>query len=67
MREFKGAGGRGGLRGRVTGRPLTFNAVALALRRAQLVPRGKAGEGVALTAAADRESRVTAVSVAAAG
>ena len=53
MRDFKGANRRGGLCGWVTGRPLSLNVVALALRGAQLVPRGKAGEGVTLVAAAD--------------
>ena len=53
MRDFKGAGRRGRLCGWVTRRPLSLNVVALALREAQSVPRGKAGEGVALVAAAD--------------
>ena len=53
MRDFKEAGERGGLRGWVTVRPLSLNEVALALRGAQSVLRGKAGEGVALVAAAD--------------
>ena len=52
VRDFKGAGGRGGFRGWVMGSPLPLNAAALALRGAQLVLRGTAGGRVALKAAA---------------
>ena len=52
-RNAKGADGRSGLRGWVTGTPMSLNAAALALRGAQSVPLGMTGEGIALVAAAN--------------
>ena len=59
--------GRGGLRGWVTGRPLSLNIAAVALRAAQSVPWEKVGEGDDWWRLRTGESQVTAVFVAASG